>query len=51
MGTIDWKKTIKQSTFQQRFKELFEKSGKTITELSKELHVSNQTLCLSVLSP
>lgn len=44
MGTIDWKKTIKQSTFQQRFKELFEESGKTITELSKELHVSNQTI-------
>jgi transcriptional regulator with XRE-family HTH domain len=35
---------IKVATFQQRFAALFEESGKTIMELSKELHISNQTV-------
>lgn len=35
---------IKVATFQQRFAVLFEESEKTITELSKELHISNQTV-------
>ena len=34
----------KIKTFRERFTELFEDSGKTITELSKDLHVSNQTI-------
>lgn len=35
---------LKVATFQQRFATLFEESEKTITELSKELHISNQTV-------
>jgi transcriptional regulator with XRE-family HTH domain len=35
---------LKVSTFQQRFATLFDESEKTITELAKELHVSNQTI-------
>ena len=35
---------LKVATFQQRFAALFEESGKTIMELSKELHISNQTV-------
>lgn len=35
---------LKVATFQQRFATLFEESGKTIMELSKELHISNQTV-------
>ena len=35
---------LKVATFQQRFAALFEESEKTITELSKELHISNQTV-------
>ena len=34
----------KVATFQQRFAALFEESEKTITQLSKELHISNQTV-------
>ena len=34
----------KIATFQQRFADLFDESKKTIKELSKELHVSNQTI-------
>lgn len=34
----------KISTFRERFVELCESSGKTNTELAKELHVSNQTI-------
>lgn len=35
---------LKVATFQQRFATLFEESEKTIIELSKELHISNQTV-------
>ena len=35
---------LKVATFQQRFSALFEESEKTIMELSKELHISNQTV-------
>lgn len=35
---------LKVSTFKDRFTSLFEESDKTITELSKDLHVSNQTI-------
>lgn len=34
----------KISTFRERFEELCESSGKTNTELAKDLHVSNQTI-------
>lgn len=35
---------LKVATFQQRFAQLFEESEKTTTALSKELHISNQTV-------
>lgn len=35
---------LKVATFQQRFSTLFEESEKTTTALSKELHISNQTV-------
>lgn len=34
----------KVATFKERFSALFDESGKTIVDLSKELHVSNQTV-------
>ena len=34
----------KVSTFQQRFSQLVEESGKSLLKLSKELHISNQAL-------
>ena len=34
----------KVSTFQQRFSQLVEESGKSLLQLSKELHISNQSL-------
>ena len=34
----------KVATFQERFKQIVDESGKSLTQLSKELHISNQTL-------
>ena len=34
----------KVTTFQKRFSDLIESSGKTITAIAKDLHVSNQTI-------
>ena len=34
----------KVSTFRERFSQLLEESEKTITEISRDLHVSNQTV-------
>ena len=34
----------KVSTFQERFSQLVEESGKSLLQLSKELHISNQAL-------
>lgn len=42
------------SNFKDRFNELFSESGKTNTDLGKELHVSNQTISawrLGIRSP
>ena len=38
------KQPVKVSSFQERFSQLFFESGKSITELGEELHVSNQTV-------
>lgn len=35
---------LKVSNFQERFTELVAESGKSLLKLSKELHISNQTL-------
>lgn len=35
---------LRNSTFRERFTELFEESGKTVVELAKELHVSYQAI-------
>ena len=34
----------KVSNFQERFSQLVDESGKSLLKLSKELHISNQTL-------
>jgi transcriptional regulator with XRE-family HTH domain len=34
----------KVATFQERFSQLVEESGKSLVQLSKELHISNQAL-------
>lgn len=41
---IKMDKIYKVTTFKERFGELFDESEKTTLELSKELHVSNQTI-------
>lgn len=46
--------SLKVSTFRERFTELYSESEKTMKDLSKDLHVSNQTIsawCVGTRSP
>lgn len=46
--------SLKVSTFRERFAELYSESEKTMKDLSKDLHVSNQTIsawCVGTRSP